>query len=110
MDMVDCASVTKRGEPMTEQVPCHFPDCERPADPEAGGVLEVCREHAAAMEAAAEVEAWGLTLSILGPWVESTRAIGVDKLCDVMESALVEAEAAADLARIELERAETAAL
>jgi hypothetical protein len=95
---------------MTEQVPCHFPDCERLADPEAAGVLEVCREHAAAMEAAADVEAWGLALSILRPWVESTRHIGVDKLCDVMERALVEAEAAADLARIELERAETAAL
>ena len=89
---------------MTEQVPCHFPGCERPAALEMMP-LEVCRGHAAAMEAAASIEAWGLALSILRPWVESARAIGSDELTGVMERALAEAEAAADLAQDALERA-----
>jgi hypothetical protein len=90
---------------MTEKTPgpepvCHFPGCEWPADPERAGVLEVCREHAAAMDASSDVEAWGLALGVLKPWVETTEAIGFDdKLTKVMERALAEAEAAADLAR-----------
>ena len=63
------------------------------------------------MDAASDVEEWGLALSVLRPWVETTEAIGFDKLSAVMERALAEAEAEANFARSELERAErTAAL
>jgi hypothetical protein len=102
-----------RTEPLVggkeEEVPCHFRGCERPAAPEAVGALEVRREHWAAMDASSEVEAWGVALDVLKPWVQTTEAIGFDdKLAEVMERALAEAEAAADLARDELERAEAA--
>jgi hypothetical protein len=100
---------------MTEKTPgkepvCHFPGCERSAAPETVGVLEVCSEHAAAMAAASDVEAWSLALGVLRPWVETTEAIGFDRLTEVMERALAEAEAAADLARGELKRAKAALL
>ena len=99
---------------MTEQAPrtapvCSFPDCERPADPESGGVLEVCREHATVMYAAADVEDWEVALRILKPWVKTTEAIGIDKLTEVMERALAEAETALEFARSELAEAEAAA-
>jgi hypothetical protein len=45
---------------------------------------------------------------VLKPWVETTEAIGFDKLTEVMERALAEVEAAAELARGELERAKAA--
>jgi hypothetical protein len=50
------------------------------------------------------VEAWEVALGVLKPWVQATEAIGFDKLPEVMQRALAEAEAAADLARGELER------
>jgi hypothetical protein len=89
---------------------CSFPGCERPADPESGGVLEVCREHATVMYAAADVEDWEVALRILKPWVKASEAIGIEKLTEVMERALAEAETALEFARGELERAEKAAL
>ena len=90
-------------------MPCRLRSCKRAAAP-GTEPLEVCREHWACSHASSVAEAWEQALNILKPWVESTRAIGSDKLCDVMERALMEAEAEANLARAELERAETAAL
>ena len=49
-----------------------------------------------------------MAFGVLKPWVETTEAIGFDKLTEVMERALAEAEAAAELARDELERANAA--
>jgi hypothetical protein len=101
---------------MTEKTPgtepvCYFPGCEQPAAPETAGVLEVCPEHAAAMDASSDVEAWEVALGVLRPWVQTTEAIGFDdKLTQVMRHALMEAEAEAELARGELERAKAALL
>lgn len=94
---------------MTEQVPCSSPGCERPANPQMGP-LEVCREHGGVMDAGGDVEAWTLAVAVLRPWVESTRAIGFDRLTEVMGHALAGAEAAAELAQEELRRADEAAL
>jgi hypothetical protein len=59
-------------------------------------------------DASSDVEAWGVAPGVLKPWVETTEAIGFDKLTEVMERALAEVEAAAELARGELERAKAA--
>ena len=91
--------------PRKEEVLCHFPDCEGPVDPETGA-LAMCQEHAVAMDAAADVEAWGFALNILKPWVESARAIGHPELTKAMERVLVETETALELARDELKKAE----
>lgn len=98
--------MTEKTTPGTGLV-CQVPGCERPADPETEP-LEVCREHWASMEALSDVEAWSLALGVLKPWVETTEAIGFDKLTEVMERALAEAEAEADLARHALMEAEAA--
>lgn len=43
-------------------------------------------------DARADNEAWSLAGDILGPWVETTRAIGSPELTRVMEKALAEVE------------------
>jgi hypothetical protein len=68
--------------------------------------FEMCQEHWAAVHASSVAEAWELALSILRPWVESTRAIGCNELTEVMERALAETETTTELAREELKKAE----
>jgi hypothetical protein len=86
---------------------CNWPECERPVSPDPDEE-SLCAEHLAYWDASAEVEEWEHALGVLRPWVETTHAIGFDKLTEGMERALREAEAGAQRAAFGLKRAEAA--
>ncbi len=81
--------------------------CGRPAATAPEDVT-MCREHRDLWDADAEREQWRFAVAVLKPWVESTEAIGYDKLTQVMERALSEAEEGLECAEREVERAEAA--
>jgi hypothetical protein len=68
---------------------CPVRGCTRPKE---GSSFPCCKEHGRLYDAQAREEAWGFAESILRPWVEATRLMGIEELTRAMEVALREAE------------------
>ena len=86
---------------------CRVEGCTRPPWGERG--LGCCEQHERLFDLQAGAEEWELTLSILRPWVEASKHIGVSLLEEVMDDALRRAEKDQSYCRANLERAETEA-
>ena len=86
---------------------CRVEGCTRPPWGERG--MGCCSEQEAVFDAASAVEEWELALSILRPWYEASKPIGIPVLEVAMEKALEGAESDLRWCRERLARAEAEA-
>lgn len=69
---------------------CLFPDCERPSVCEPDDSFPLCRPHLEGSNAQSDLDEAELAENVLGPWVETTEAIGYPVLTRVMQGALMD--------------------
>lgn len=81
---------------------CSVPGCKRPMIVRDG--FPGCKEHREHFDAVAEVEAREYAREVLGPWLETAKAIGHPELTGPMEEALGEVDEHLDRARHKLKR------